>query len=454
MQVTLGILLVSDSVSNGTSKDRSSLALKEFAARQSWFVLQESVVFDDVEEIRKVLQTWTEQPTRLDLILTTGGTGFGVRDVTPEAVSPLLEKHAPGLVTAMLTSSLKITPLAALSRPVAGVRGRTLIVTLPGSPKGAVENLEAIASILPHAIDLARGGDSRAAHATPIESLQSGFLARVTTGAPVPDGADAVVMVEDTEVAEMTADNEEAFISVLARVVANENIREIGSDVRKGDVILDPGSFISAQGGGAALSSSFPGIDIVSLGPARDEPQSLKELLEEGLRLADVVITTGGVSMGEADIIKPVLERELVAFGVVADVLEDDRAKLIFSLPGNPVSALVGIYVFVLPALRKMAGFPDPRLPVLRVKLGHAVEQDPRPEFQRARVVVEPGSGELVAHGTGSQRSSRMLSMRGANALLVVPPAQETPGAWGPGSAISGELEEGTLVDAWMTGAL
>ncbi len=101
---------------------------------------------------------WRTGPTTLglDLILTTGGTGFAPRDVTPEATRDVIERETPGLAEAMRVASLRITPHAMLSRGVAGIRGRTLIVNLPGSPKGAVENLATIAPVLPHAIELLR----------------------------------------------------------------------------------------------------------------------------------------------------------------------------------------------------------------------------------------------------------------------------------------------------------
>ena len=118
-------------------------------------VEQATIVPDEVTLIKSTLVEWVDQ-YHLDLILTTGGTGFAPRDVTPEATRLVIQKEAPGLVFAMLRDSLAITPHAMLSRMVAGIRGQTLIVNLPGSPKAARENLASILPALPHALQLLR----------------------------------------------------------------------------------------------------------------------------------------------------------------------------------------------------------------------------------------------------------------------------------------------------------
>jgi molybdenum cofactor synthesis domain-containing protein len=118
-------------------------------------VLQIEIVPDDFQAIREILTNWVDGDD-LDLILTTGGTGFSPRDITPEATQALIERNAPGIAEAMRIASLQVTPHAMLSRAVAGIRKRTLIVNLPGSPKAATENLSAILPVLPHAIQLLR----------------------------------------------------------------------------------------------------------------------------------------------------------------------------------------------------------------------------------------------------------------------------------------------------------
>lgn len=185
---------MSDTSYRDPSTDESGPALERLLTSLQdgvYNVTRTEIVPDDPDRIRSAVQAWCDE--RLALVVTSGGTGFGVRDNTPEvrvirevkraqrsmlsrtlvsqAVGPLIDKPAPGLVTTMLSSSLAITPLAALSRPVAGIRlhsdgsGKgTLIVTLPGSPKGAKENLESLLKVLPHALDQANGGTGRAVH--------------------------------------------------------------------------------------------------------------------------------------------------------------------------------------------------------------------------------------------------------------------------------------------------
>ena len=152
----VGILTVSDRCSQGTQEDKSGDQLEAMIG--SSFpdaTIQREVVADEVEDIQRVLRAWSDDDTTFcQLIITTGGTGFAPRDVTPEATKPLLHKECPGLVVAMLQQSLQITPMAMLSRPAAGIRHHSLIVNLPGSAKGSTENLAAIVPALPHAIAL------------------------------------------------------------------------------------------------------------------------------------------------------------------------------------------------------------------------------------------------------------------------------------------------------------
>ena len=118
-------------------------------------MVKQEVLPDDESAIREMLISWADSG-EMDVVLTTGGTGFSPRDVTPEATRAVIEREAPGLAEAMRAASLKVTPHAMLSRIVTGIRGKTLIINLPGSPKGAVENLQVIMPVLPHAVQLLR----------------------------------------------------------------------------------------------------------------------------------------------------------------------------------------------------------------------------------------------------------------------------------------------------------
>jgi molybdenum cofactor synthesis domain-containing protein len=148
-----GILTVSDRSARGERADVSGPALVEFVQAQGWQVLHQGIVPDEAEQISQTLVEWTDAGS-LDVILTTGGTGFALRDITPEATLAVIHRLAPGLAEAMRQASLKVTPHAMLSRAVAGIRQHTLIINLPGSPKAALENLQVILPVLPHAVEL------------------------------------------------------------------------------------------------------------------------------------------------------------------------------------------------------------------------------------------------------------------------------------------------------------
>ncbi|KAB8074802.1 MoeA, N-terminal and linker domain-containing protein, partial [Aspergillus leporis] len=600
------ILVVSDTASQDPSTDRVADTLTTlFSAEGSttWDQPTTKIVADNVLDIQRSVCDWSDGPNWVNLILLSGGTGFAVKDNTPEAVSPLIHRHAPGLVHGMLAASLVVTPFAMMSRPVAGVRNKTLIITLPGSPKGAKENLEAVFKLLPHACIQAAGANSRALHAggvkkleteagvssgshqsvrkaeykhdhhhhhphrdhshghghvvpkahtspserpqsndpnagpnrryrespypmlsvdealklisqhTPnpvvvevpvttalvgsviaedvyaaeavpayrasivdgyaviapesaeagpstkgvfpvasisyanpggtLPALEAGTITRITTGAPLPPNANAVVMVEDTVLASSTPDGEEeATVEILTgEIKANENVREPGSDIALGSRILQKGDLITSVGGeiglltasgtktvkvfkkpcvgvlstgdelvehddprklrgGQIRDSNRPsllsclaswGFPTVDLGIARDTPVGeLERSLRDALRgvgkaksSVDVIITTGGVSMGELDLLKPTIERSLggtIHFGRVSmkpgkpttfatvpfkpssltqQVQQERETKLIFSLPGNPASALVTLNLFVLPSLHKLMGMDE-----------------------------------------------------------------------------------------------
>lgn len=349
-------------------------------------------------------------------------------------------------------------------------------------------------------------------HAAPgeVSTLQEGEIARITTGAPLPPGATSVIMVEDTILKTMTEDGkEEKEVEIQAEgVKAGENVREVGSDIQAGSVILKQGEQISGVGGEIGLLAAVGvaeakvykkpiigilstgdeiieynrpgelrlgevrdtnritlisaakewGFEVIDLGIAKDKSNNLEETLRDGLRRADVLITTGGVSMGELDLLKPTIERSLggtIHFGRVAmkpgkpttfaTVTVKNNAgtrvsKTIFSLPGNPASALVTFHLFVLPSLHKQSGVSLVGLPKVTVALGHEFPLDPRPEYHRVVLTVDT-DGRLVANSTGGQRSSKVGSLRSANALLCLPSGK-------------GLLEKGSKVHALLMNAV
>lgn len=379
-------------------------------------------------------------------------------------------------------------------------------------------------------------------HANPggtLSPLEPGTVARITTGAPLPPNANAVVMVEDTVLVSSTPDGqEEATIEILTGDIKPlENVREPGSDVALGSKILSKGDLITSVGGeigllaatgtktvrvykkpcvgvlstgdelvehndpaklhgGQIRDSNRPsllsclsswGFPTVDLGIARDTPPTeLEDALRDALRgvgrastSVDVIVTTGGVSMGELDLLKPTIERSLggtIHFGRVSmkpgkpttfatipfkpsssptgSAQQEREPKLIFSLPGNPASALVTLNLFVLPSLHKLMGMgqrqtapgvtPALGLPLVSVTLAHQFPLDPkRTEYHRAIVTASRSDGRLYATSTGlegvGQRSSRVGSLASANALLVLHPG-------------SGKVDKGTLVEALMLG--
>lgn len=152
----VAIVTISDSTSLGLRPDRSGPVLRERSQQLGWQVASALVVADEISVIQARLIELADSHL-VDLILTTGGTGVGPRDITPEATVAVCEKVIPGLGELMREKGRQATPRAALSRAIAGVRGRVVIVNLPGSPKGAVESLDAVADLLPHAVEVLRG---------------------------------------------------------------------------------------------------------------------------------------------------------------------------------------------------------------------------------------------------------------------------------------------------------
>jgi molybdopterin molybdotransferase len=330
--------------------------------------------------------------------------------------------------------------------------------------------------------ELTAGGADRVA-------LEPGMAARIMTGAPLPPGADAVIMVEQTE-------EQDGILRIAREVQPGDSIHVVGQDVGRGDLVLPRGTTLGAaeigllatigrvrvrvhrrpvvavlatgdevyepdatlSHGGIRDSNRYAlmaaareaGCETISLGIARDNADEQRRAILGGLERCDVLLTSGGVSMGTRDLIKPLLaELGTVHFGRIAykpgkpttfatidrsvrantspnaitkgsQVAANASPLLVFGLPGYPVSSLVSFEVFVRPALRRLAGDARPDRPCVRVALAEPVTAAPdRPEYQRAIVAWE--GGRLVAHSTGSQGSSRLLSLRGANALLIVP---------------------------------
>ncbi|XP_078246432.1 gephyrin isoform X34 [Pogona vitticeps] len=708
-QIRVGVLTVSDSCFRNLAEDRSGINLKDLVQDPSLLggtVSAYKIVPDEIEEIKETLIDWCDEK-ELNLILTTGGTGFAPRDVTPEATKEVIEREAPGMALAMLMGSLNVTPLGMLSRPVCGIRGKTLIINLPGSKKGSqipdsiisrgvqvlprdTASLSTTPSESPRAqatsrlstascptpkqirrpdeskgvasrvgslksgtnikdvqhgkthvtwemshiarlpscsstysvselhykleglkdeLRRNRGYDSRvqsrcsskenilrASHSAvditkvarrhrmspfpltsmdkafitvlemtpvlgteiinyrdgmgrvlaqdvyakdnlppfpasvkdgyavraadgpgdrfiigesqageqPTQTVMPGQVMRVTTGAPIPCGADAVVQVEDTELIRESDDGtEELEVRILVQARPGQDIRPIGHDIKRGECVLAKGTHMGPSEIGLLATvgvtevevNKFPvvavmstgnellnpeddllpgkirdsnrstllatiqehGYPTINLGIVGDNPDDLLNALNEGISRADVIITSGGVSMGEKDYLKQVLDIDLHAqihFGRVfmkpglpttfATLDIDGVRKIIFALPGNPVSAVVTCNLFVVPALRKMQGILDPRPTIIKARLSCDVKLDPRPEYHRCILTWHHQEPLPWAQSTGNQMSSRLMSMRSANGLLMLPPKTEQ----------YVELHKGEVVDVMVIGRL
>src|SRR5437870_6618770 len=154
MQIVVGLITISDRASAGDYKDLGGPALKEVAQKNGWQVLSEAVIPDETARIQETIQSFSRQ--RCGLILTTGGTGIGPRDVTPEAIRAVMRVELPGFGEVMRADSMKITPNAILSRNLAAVVDQALVIALPGKPGGAVECLSFVQGAIPHGVALAQ----------------------------------------------------------------------------------------------------------------------------------------------------------------------------------------------------------------------------------------------------------------------------------------------------------
>ena len=157
MAIRTAILTMSDMCSQGKRKDTSGQTIEEMLPKDTFEVCQKIIIPDDYETITKTLMRFSDE-LNVEIVLTTGGTGLGPRDVTPEATTAVCDRMAPGFSEILRCESYKITPKAVLSRGVSGVRENTLIINLPGSPKAVRECMEIILEVLPHAVKMMRGG--------------------------------------------------------------------------------------------------------------------------------------------------------------------------------------------------------------------------------------------------------------------------------------------------------
>ncbi|MGH2461716.1 MAG: molybdopterin molybdotransferase MoeA [Chloroflexota bacterium] len=317
-------------------------------------------------------------------------------------------------------------------------------------------------------------------------TVEPGAATRIMTGAPMPVGADAVVMVEQTSESEGvvrldhvpgTGENvhrraqdvfvgqtvlvpgallgpaEIGLLATVGRARARVYRRPVVAVLSTGDELVEPdqplrpGAIRDSNRYALLASVREAGGEPISLGWARDDEAEQEARIREGLGRADVVLTSGGVSVGSRDLIKPILKRiGTIHFGRVqfkpgkptTFATVDDR--LVFGLPGFPVSSLVSFEVFVRPALRKLQGYRQIQRPVVQVGVETPLRpSEDRLEFQRA--IASWQDGRLVARSTGAQRSSRLLSMAGTNVLLRIPPGTEV-------------IPAGALVDALLVGEI
>lgn len=312
-------------------------------------------------------------------------------------------------------------------------------------------------------------------------TVRPGFCARISTGAPLPPGADAVVMVEETKLVSASEDGRiELEIEIMSQVRPEQEIRPVGSDIQQGQIVLQKGTLITPADVGilatvgqvtvdaikmpilAVLSTGnelqesrlqldsgrirdsnrptllsllkHQGFPTVDAGIAEDDPEALYRCIQAALERADVLVTTGGVSMGEKDLLRHVLVTKFSAqvhFGRVdmkpgkpttfATCYLNGEQKLIFGLPGNPVSAVVTCHLYVIPAVKKLSGHQQVLPPRIRAEMKDSCHLDFRPEYHRVSLSWTPGRNLPWAHSTGGQLSSNVLSLNRANGLAILP---------------------------------
>lgn len=354
---------------------------------------------------------------------------------------------------------------------------------MPPFPAAAVDGFAVIAADGPGWHQIV--GDQVAGYMAELQ-ITPGTAARVTTGAPIPAGADTMVMVEETETRSgqvniMTDDLKPgnnirpvgleiaagqlvlaqstrlgaAELGLLATVGKSEVTvyqRPVVAVMSTGDEIIDPAS--QPQPGQIRDANRFTlmslvrqmGLEPLDMGIVRDEAGGLERLMEQALSQAQVLLTSGGVSMGQLDLVKPYLAaRGTVHFGRVSTkpgkpvTFATVAGTYCFAMPGFPVSAMVCFEVFVRPALLKMMGHPEIYPPRHQAILAHDFQHTAaRTEFQRV-ILTRQADGRLMAQSTGFQGSGRLLSMSGANGFVILPQGQ--------GNYPAGSLVEAVLLE-------
>jgi molybdopterin molybdotransferase len=380
----------------------------------------------------------------------------------------------------------RASPLESEQIELTRARGRILAedivadADLPGLPRSSVDGYAVIAGDPASELRII---EEVTAGRLAQSDVRAGFAVHIMTGGSLPQGANAVVMVEDVDVVDGHA-------RLQRHPKPGENVHPPGMDLTRGQPVLSKGSRIGAAEVGLLATvgcSRVPvyrrprvavlatgdelvepnetpppgsvrdsnryalmaaaeeaGAEVVWDGHARDEEAALERAMREGLAAADVLLTSGGVSMGTRDLIKPLLANmATIHFGRVSfkpgkplTFATTAERKMAFGLPGFPVSSLVTFEVFVRPALLKLGGAERVLRPRVEVSLGHEIRTDPfRLEYQRATLMWE--HHQFVAYTTGLQASSRLMSIVGANALLELQPGGEV-------------LPKGTMVQALL----